>query len=160
MDNNNENKLNKEESIRFAKKYVEDLISFFGLNTDIYASADGEVIELSIPSTYLNSFLIGREGSTLKSLQFIISQVLRQQNAELVRVNIDIANYKSNANKKLAAKAEDWVKEVLESGQSKDLPPMNAAERRIIHKALQDYPEISTDSEGEGRDRHIIIKKK
>lgn len=152
--------LDREGSIRFAKQYVENLVSFFGLNTDVYASVDEEVIELSMPSTYLNSFLIGREGNTLKSLQFIVSQALRQKKAELVRVNIDIANYKSNANEKLAAKAEDWVKEVLETGQDKHLSPMNAAERRVIHKALQDYTEISTDSEGEGRDRHVVIKKK
>ena len=157
--NENHQQLDREASIRFAKQYTEDLLSFFGLNTDVYASADEEVIELSIPSTYLNSFLIGREGNTLKSLQFIVSQTLRQKEAELVRVNIDIANYKSSANEKLAAKAEDWVKDVIETGQTKHLPPMNAAERRIIHKALQDYAEISTDSEGEGRDRHIVIKK-
>ena len=60
-----------EESIQYAKKYLEDLISFFGLNTDIYATTDGEVIELHVPSTHLNGFLIGQRGETMRALQYI-----------------------------------------------------------------------------------------
>jgi spoIIIJ-associated protein len=155
----NEYKLNSEESILFAKQYTEDLLSFFGLNTEVRAGADEAVIELSIPSTYLNGFLIGQQGNTLKSLQLLISQALRQKQAELWRVNVDVANYKSNANSKLAARAEEWAKEVLSSGNEKHLPPMHAADRRVVHNALQDYVELSSESEGEGRDRHIVLKK-
>ncbi|HEX5395287.1 MAG TPA: hypothetical protein VFW52_02995, partial [Candidatus Saccharimonadales bacterium] len=50
-----------EEAIQYAKKYLEDLLSFFGLNTDVYATTeDHEVIELNVPSTHLNGFLIGQ----------------------------------------------------------------------------------------------------
>ena len=56
-----------EEAILYAKKYMEDLLSFFGLNTDVYATTeDDEVIELDIPSTHLNGFLIGQRGDTLQ----------------------------------------------------------------------------------------------
>jgi len=56
-----------EESIQFAKKYLEDLLSFFGLNVDVYAtSKDGEVIELNVPSTHLNGFLIGNHGDNMR----------------------------------------------------------------------------------------------
>jgi spoIIIJ-associated protein len=151
--------LDREGSIMFAKRYLEDILSFFGLNTDVRASADEEVIELSVPSTYLNGFLIGQHGQTLRNLQFLVSQTLRQKEAELYRVNIDIADYKRSANEKLAARAEEWAKEVLESGEDKHLPPMNAAERRVIHGTLSDYSELSSDSEGEGYERHIVIKK-
>lgn len=52
-----------EEAIQYAKKYTEDIISFFGLNTDVYATSnDHEVIELHVPSTRLNGFLIGQRG--------------------------------------------------------------------------------------------------
>jgi len=155
----NEQNLDREGSIMFAKRYLEDILSFFGLNTDVRASADEEVVELSVPSTYLNGFLIGQHGQTLRSLQFVVSQTLRQKRAELYRINIDIADYKRNSNDKLAARAEEWAKEVLESGEDKHLSPMSAADRRVIHNALSDYSELSSDSEGEGRDRHIVIKK-
>jgi spoIIIJ-associated protein len=156
----NEQVLDREGSIMFAKRYLEDILSFFGLNTDVRASADEEVIELSVPSTYLNGFLIGQHGQTLRSLQFLVSQTLRQKAAELYRINIDIADYKRNSNDKLAARAEAWAKEVLESGEDKHLSPMSAADRRVVHNALGDFSELSSESEGEGRDRHIVLKKK
>ncbi|MCL1929986.1 single-stranded DNA-binding protein [Candidatus Saccharibacteria bacterium] len=155
----NEQTLDREGSIMFAKRYLEDILSFFGLNTDVRAGADDEVIELAVPSTYLNGFLIGQHGQTLRSLQFMVSQTLRQKNAELYRINIDIADYKRNSNEKLAVRAEAWAKEVLVSGEDKHLSPMSAADRRVVHGALTDYSELSSDSEGEGRDRHIVIKK-
>jgi spoIIIJ-associated protein len=156
----NESKLDREASILFAKKYLEDLLSFFGVNTDVHATADEEVIELSVPSTYLNQFLIGKYGGTLRSLQFFVSQTLRLRDAELVRLNIDIADYKQKNNEKLTRMAEKWAEEVLASGEEKHLRPMNAADRRVVHHALTDYEELSTASEGEGPERHIVIKKK
>src|SRR5690606_34634952 len=101
-----------EESILYAKKYLEDLLSFFGLNTDVYATSDDEVIELSIPSTHLNGFLIGQRGETMRSLQFIVSTALRNQGYEYSRVNVDVADYKKQRAERLAETAEDWIKAV------------------------------------------------
>jgi spoIIIJ-associated protein len=147
-----------EEAILYAKKYLEDLLSFFGLNTEIHATTeDNEVIELDIPSTHLNGFLIGQRGDTLRSLQFIISTALKNQNYSRTRVNVDVAGYKKNRAERIAKQAEDWFKEVKDSGKSKDLPPMSAADRRVVHKAAEEWG-LATESTGEGRDRHIVIK--
>ena len=146
-----------EESIQYAKKYLEDLLSFFGLNTTVYASSDEEVIELSIPSTHLNGFLIGQRGETMRSLQFIVSQALRQQGYEYVRVNVDVADYKKQRAERLAEKAEEWIKEVKDSGKEMELRPMSAADRRIVHKVASESG-LSTESVGEGRDRHIVLR--
>ncbi len=147
-----------EEAIVYAKKYLEDLLSFFGLNTDVHAtSEDGEVIELDIPSTHLNGFLIGQRGDTMRALQFIISNALRSQNFSHTRINIDVAEYKKQRGERLAKQAEIWFKEAKDKGEPKDLPAMNAADRRIVHKAASDYG-IETESVGFGRDRHIVLK--
>lgn len=151
--------MNREESISFAKKYTEDLLSFFGVNVDVYASAEEDAIELSVPSTYLSNLLIGRGGETLRSLQTLIRATLIQHRAELTRVNLDIADYKKRHNEQLERKAEDWAKQVMSTGDTMSLEPMNPAERRVIHRVLADYSQLSTASEGEGRDRHIVIKK-
>lgn len=151
--------MNREESISFAKKYTEDLLSFFGVNVDVYASAEEDVIELSVPSTYLSNLLIGRGGETLRSLQTLIRATLIQHRAELTRVNLDIADYKKRHNEQLERKAEGWAKQVMSTGDTMSLEPMNPAERRVIHRVLADYSQLSTASEGEGRDRHIVIKK-
>jgi len=147
-----------EEAIVYAKKYLEDLLSFFGLNTDVHAtSEDEEVIELDIPSTHLNGFLIGQRGDTMRALQFIISTALRSQSFSHTRVNIDVAEYKKQRAERVAKQAEDWFKEVKESGQPKELQPMSAADRRVVHKAASDYG-LETESVGYGRDRHIVLK--
>src|ERR1700753_994443 len=121
-----------EDSIAYAKKYLEDLLSFFGLTTDIYAtSEDGEVIELNIPSTHLNGFLIGQRGETMRALQFMVSSALKNQNYECTRVNVDVAEYKKQRADRLAKTAEEWVQQVLQSGKVYEVRPMNAADRRI-----------------------------
>ena len=147
-----------EESLQYAKKYLEDILSFFGLNTDIYAtSEDGEVIELHVPSTHLNGFLIGQHGDTMRALQYMVSNALKNNGYEVTRVNVDIAEYKKQRAERIAEKAEEWVKQVQDSGEPMHLKPMNAADRRIAHKVAADAGLI-TESEGEGRDRHVVYK--
>lgn len=146
-----------EEAIQYAKKYLEDLVSFFGLNTDVYATSDDEVIQLSVPSTRLNGFLIGQHGDTMRSLQFLVSMALKNNNFEHTRVNVDIADYKRQRAERLREKAEEWVKQVRDSGEPMDLQPMNAADRRIVHQLAAEYS-LTSESVGEGRDRHIVLK--
>ena len=146
-----------EEAIVYAKKYLEDLLSFFGLNTDVYATSEDDVIELEVPSTHLNGFLIGQKGENMRSMQFLISSALKNQGFEYTRVNVDVAEYKKQRAQRLAEKAEDWVKKVKETGQPMELHPMNAADRRTVHKLAQDWGLVS-DSVGEGRDRRIVLK--
>lgn len=148
-----------EEAILHAKKFVEDMLSFFGLNTDVRASSEDDVIEISVPSTHLNGFLIGHNGETLRAIQSLTISSLKTAEFEYSRVNVDIANYKKQQNDKIAAKAQDWAKEVADSGKNMDLQPMNSAERRIVHKTIDEYGAgLTTESQGEGRDRHIVIK--
>lgn len=147
-----------EESIMYAKKYLEDLLSFFGLNTDVYATnSDDEVIELHVPSTHLNGFLIGQHGDTLRAIQFMVSNALKNNEYEVTRVSIDIADYKKQRSDRLADQAKDWLDKVKDSGKEMHLRPMNAADRRTIHKLAGEYG-LETESEGEGRDRHIVLK--
>lgn len=150
--------LGVEEAIQYAKKYLEDILSFFGLNTDVYATTeDGEVIELHVPSTHLNGFLIGQRGDTMRALQFTVSSALKNQNFEVTRVNVDIADYKKARADRLSEQAEEWMKQVKESGEPMELQPMNPADRRTVHKLAGDFG-IVTESVGEGRDRHIVLK--
>lgn len=146
-----------EDAIQYAKKYLEDMLSFFGLNTDIYATSEDDVIELEVPSTHLNGFLIGQRGENMRAMQFLVSNALKNQGFEHTRVNVDIADYKKQRADRLSKQAEDWMKQVKESGEPMHLEPMNAADRRTVHKLAQEY-EITSESVGEGRDRHIVLK--
>lgn len=146
-----------EESIQFAKKYLEDLLSFFGLNTDVHATNEEDVIELSIPSTHMNGFLIGQRGETMRALQFMVGTALRNNNFEYSRVNVDVADYKKARQERLAEQVKLWLEEVKKSGKPMELNPMNAADRRIVHKVASEYG-IETESIGEFRDRRVVLK--
>jgi len=147
-----------EASLQFAKKYLEDMLSFFGLNTDVQAtSEDGEVIELNIPSTHLNGFLIGQRGETVRAMQFMVSNALKSKEYTITRVNVDVAEYKKQRADRLAATAEEWVKQVKDTGKPYELKPMNAADRRVVHKVAAEAGLVS-ESVGEDRDRHIVLK--
>ena len=147
-----------EDSITYAKKYLEDLLSFFGLNTDVHATnSDDEVIELNVPSSYMNGFLIGQNGDTARAMQFMVSNALKNNGYEITRVSVDIADYKKARADRLAETAKEWIEQVKSSGKDKDLKPMNAADRRTIHKLASEYG-LATESVGEGRDRHIVLK--
>lgn len=140
-----------------AKKYLEDLLSFFGVNLAVEAAADGEVIQLNVPSTNLNGFLIGQRGDNMRALQYLTSTTLKNNNFEHTRVNVDVADYKKQRAERLREKALDWVKQVQDTGEPMHLQPMNAADRRVIHQLAVEH-NLSSDSEGDNRDRHIVLK--
>jgi len=146
-----------EEAIQYAKKYLEDLLSFFGLNTDVHASSEDDVIELEVPSTHLNGFLIGQRGENMRAMQFLVSNALKNQGHAYSRVNVDVAEYKKQRADRLAKQAEEWMQQVKDSGEPMELEPMNAADRRTVHKVAQTF-DIVSESAGEARERHIILK--
>lgn len=151
--------MNEEQSVEFARKFLQDIISFFGENIEVTVSKDEDIIELYVETSELNSILIGRNADTLRSFQYIVSTALRNQNAPLTRVNVDIADYKKQREEKIAEKARGWIEEVRATGDSY-IAHINAADRRIVHRVAAEYEDIQTFSEGEGRDRHLIIAQK
>ncbi len=151
--------LDRDQSIDFAKKYLEDLLSFFGLNTAVSVRCEEDVIELNVPSTHLNGFLIGQRGDTLRSLQYLLSMALKNKEAALNRVNIDVANYKHHRAERLADQVREWCEKVMHSGETMSLEPMSPADRRVAHQVVAEFGALQSHSEGEGRDRHLVISK-
>lgn len=151
--------MDRQESVDFVKKYIEDMISFFGVNVEAETNVEDDVVEVSIPSTEFNSILIGRNAETLRSIQYLASTTLRNKDANLTRLNLDIADYKKQRAEKVAADARGWIEEVRQTGDS-HVASLNPADRRIVHRVAQEYEDIRTFSEGEGRDRKIIIAQK
>ena len=144
--------MDKEQSIAYAKKFVEDILSFFGENIEVETSYQDDILSIDIASSDLNSILIGRNAETLRSLQYMVSTVLRNNNAAVTRVIVDIAGYKKQREEKIAEKARGWIEEVRRTGDS-HVAHINAADRRIVHRIAAEYSDIRTYSEGEGRQR-------
>lgn len=151
--------ISREESVQLAVKAVQDMVSFFEVNPEVTAHVEDDVITVSVASSDANSLLIGRNAETLRSIQTLVIGMLHASDAELTRLNVDVADYKKQRADKLAEKAHGWMERVRETGEPYAVG-LNAADRRVVHKVATEYSDIATHSEGEGRERKLIIERK
>ena len=102
--------------------------------------------------------LIGRQGQTLSDLQYITNRLLFQQDANAPKVMVDVAGYRAQARDALVKKAKDAAEKVRRWGDVVELEPMSSFDRRIIHHALKDDPDIETQSvEVEGTEKKAML---
>ena len=104
--------------------------------------------------------LIGFKGDSLSALQLIISQILSRQRGEeeFRRVILDVSGWRQKKEEDLKRLSADYVAEVKESGKELELEPMPSWQRRIIHMVVQETEGVESESIGDGRDRHLVIR--
>lgn len=110
-----------------------------------------------------NPILIGKGGKTLESIQTLVRYIVNgdcKEGEERFQISVDCGGYKESRLKHLEILATKTAKEVAQSKIPAHLEPMNSYERRIIHAKLADWRDVITESEGDGKDRHIVIKPK
>jgi spoIIIJ-associated protein len=102
--------------------------------------------------------LIGRQGQTLSDLQYITNRILFQQDANTPKIMVDVGGYRAQAREALVKKAKDAAEKVRRWGDAVELEPMSAFDRRVVHQALKDDPDVETHSaEVEGTDKKAIL---
>ena len=102
--------------------------------------------------------LIGRQGQTLADLQYITNRLLFQQDPNSPKAMVDVGGYRAQAREALVKKAKDAAEKVRRWGDAVELEPLNAFDRRIVHHALKDDPDVETHSvEVEGSDKKAIL---
>lgn len=112
--------------------------------------------------------LIGARGESLDALQLLVNQMVARKVEKagsalsgvegFKRVVIDVEGWRKQKEEELVKSAESWGKQVLESGKELELEPMAAWQRRIVHMTVSEMKGVESESVGEGRDRHIVIK--
>ena len=105
-----------------------------------------------------NSILIGKEGKTLDAIQCLLRQISQNDLQNKIKINVDISNYKYEQTKKLEKNIKNIAKEVLKTKVDTSLDPMNSYNRRIVHTIVSEFPDLETESVGEGKERHVVIK--
>ena len=103
------------------------------------------------------SLLIGRRGETLDALQYLTSLTVNRGREDYLRISIDTENYRAKREEALRKLAVRMAGRAKKSGKRVALEPMNPYERRILHSALQNDPDVTTHSEGEEPYRRVII---
>jgi spoIIIJ-associated protein len=102
--------------------------------------------------------LIGRQGQTLADLQYITNRILFQQDASSPKVMVDVGGYRSQAREALVKKAKDAADKVRRWGEPVELEPLGSFDRRIIHHAFKDDPDVETHSvEVDGTDKKVLL---
>lgn len=105
-----------------------------------------------------NSILIGKEGKTLDAIQCLLRQISQNDLQNKIKINVDISNYKYKQTKKLEKNIKNIAKEVLKTKVDTSLDPMNSYNRRIVHTIVSEFSDLETESVGEGKERHVVIK--
>lgn len=137
---------------------LEGIISKMNLNLDIEEKVKPDEI-----CYYINgenaSQVIGHRGETLDALQYIMSQIINKDNSydEHIRVTIDADFYRERRKRTLISLAKKLARQAKNTHSRIELEPMNSYERRIIHSAIHDIEKVTTISEGEGKERHIVV---
>ncbi len=142
-----------------AKRYLEDLLTFYGVNTTVEVAQQDETIDLTVESD-LSGQIIGHHGETLAALEHIINMMMRRGREDRLYVHIDVGGYRKARLEKLEAKANEAAQVVVDTGEEQVLPPMNPAERRHVHAYLTDNDQVTTESRGEGKRRRLVVKKR
>ena len=120
---------------------------------------DGEENQVLVGITVSNpAALIGFRGRNLASIQFVMSLIIRQQIGEGIRVLLDVNNYRLEQKTRLENMVKGLADKVLQTGKDVSLASMSSYERRICHMVLTEIEGVTGESEGEGEERHIVIK--
>jgi spoIIIJ-associated protein len=102
--------------------------------------------------------LIGRQGQLLADLQYITNRLLFQQDATAPKVMVDVGGYRAQAREALVNKAKNAAEKVRRWGDTVELEPLSAFDRRVVHQALKDDPDVETHSvEVEGSEKKAIL---
>ena len=102
--------------------------------------------------------LIGRQGQTLSDLQYLTNRLLFQQDRNTPKVLVDVSGYRAQTRDALVKKAKEAAEKVRRWGDVVELEPLSAFDRRIVHNALRDDPDIETHSvEVEGTDKKVVL---
>jgi spoIIIJ-associated protein len=153
-----DNKKRNEEILKFTCELLEKMN--FEVEKAFVEDMDGEENQVLVGITVKNpAGLIGFRGRNLASIQFVLSLIIRSQISEGIRVLLDVNNYRGEQKVRLENMVKSLAKKVLETGNPVAMASMSSYERRICHMVLAEMEGIESESEGEGEERHIVIKK-
>ena len=146
----------QDETAEEAKKFLEGIFRAIGLSVTMEKMANEDRILLNLHGDGLG-ILIGKRGRTLASLQYLTNLAAGKQYHHRYFVLLDVENYRIRREQTLTTLALRLADKAKRTGAPVALEPMDPAERRMIHLALQEDPDVMTESEGEGSYRHIVI---
>ncbi len=140
-----------------AQQFLQTLTKLMDVGVSVAVGRDGEGNVLVNMQGDTLGILIGRRGETLDALQYLTSLIVNKGSEEYIRVTLDTENYRAKREEALTRLANRMANRAVKTGRKVVLEPMNPYERRILHSALQANEAVTTHSEGEEPNRHVVI---
>ena len=139
------------------KELLATILGLMGLAADISMSATGNKVTAHIIAENNAPEIIGRDGSTIDALQYLLRKIVTQKFPEKINLNLDAGTYREDRRQELESLALEMANKVKETGKSQIISALNPAERRIVHVTLQDDTNIRSSSIGEGLFKKVRI---
>lgn len=144
------------------QKLTDELLSLMSTKAKAVVTYDkeNETFMVNIEAGDETGLLIGKKGETLLGMQTILGYLFKQKTEEWNRVLINIGDYREKEENYLKDLAATTAQRAKETGEPQNLYNLKSWQRRVVHLALSGDKDITTESEGEGEDRFLIIKSK
>ncbi len=139
-----------------ALEALEKLLDLAGLEARVTARLDGERILLEVEGPD-SGLVIGKQGATLEALQFLVNKVVYRDAVGPAPILVDAEGYRGRRADSLRALARRLAEDAKRSGRRIYMAPMSASDRRVVHMQIAEMPGVSTQSEGEGMQRRLVI---
>jgi spoIIIJ-associated protein len=126
----------------------------FEARVEVYDAGGFVAVDVATDSTAL---FIGQKGETIDALQYLVNAGVNRTRTSRVRVVLDAEGYRQRRVEALQGMAHRSARKALREDRPVELPPMNPAERRVVHLFLRDNPRVTTESEGAGDSRRVLV---
>jgi Predicted RNA-binding protein len=143
-----------------AREMVTRLTESFLGEVTVNVTISNDRVRISLTGVDDPGLLIGRDGQTLASLQYLITRMLSKRMNALLRVQIDAGDYRERQDERLRELALSLAEKVKAGGRPQVTRPLSSYHRRVIHVTLQDDPQIQTHSKGEGEMKRVMIARR
>ena len=139
------------------RAFMQNIVDNFPLeDVEVVVTEEEQVLKIELNGENA-SYLIGRRGDTLNSLQYLAGLVANNGEEKYSRITLNINGYREKREKTLEALARRLANQALRTGRSVTLEPMAPYERRIIHATVQQIDGVSSTSVGEEPNRKVVI---
>lgn len=145
-----------EEARDAAVSFVKGVLDDMGIGAEVKGYRQADRLHIQIDSDS-GGLLIGRKGETLEALQYLTDLAVNRKLETRIRIVLDTENYRDRKRHRVIDMAKEAAQDAIRTKRSVALPPMNPAERRIVHTALAGDSRLTTKSEGEGNRRRVVV---
>jgi spoIIIJ-associated protein len=139
-----------------AARILREILERMGIDAEVSAFDDGERVILDAHGQE-SGLVIGKKGATLDALQYLINRIVSKKPGDGPGIVVDAEGYRGRREDSLMDLARRLAEKAVKSGRPVPVEPMSPHDRRIIHVALKEHPEVTTESEGEGLFRRVVI---